>query len=83
MNLSHYSAIDILIQSMLSTECKKLSNPKYQKTIKRTYNKQQKECTRKEQKKSERTIVHSDSTLKGGGYLLSRIALQYHRRNWA
>ncbi len=48
MNLSHYSAIDILIQSMLSAECKKISNPKYQKTIKRTYNKQQKECTRKE-----------------------------------
>lgn len=43
MNLSHYSAIDILIQSMLSTECKKLFNPKHQKTIKRTYNKQQKE----------------------------------------
>lgn len=42
MNLSHYSAIDILTQSMLSTECKNLSNPKYQKTIKRTYNKQQK-----------------------------------------
>ncbi len=46
MNLIHYSAIDILIQSMLNTECKKLSNPKYQKTIKRTYNKQQKERTR-------------------------------------
>ncbi len=46
MNLSHYSAIDILTQSMLSTECKKLSNSKYQKTIKRTYNKQQKERTR-------------------------------------
>ena len=42
MNLSHYSAIDILTQSMLSAECKKISNPKYQKTIKRTYNKQQK-----------------------------------------
>ncbi len=37
----------------------------------------------KNKKKSERTIVHSDSTLKGGGYLLSRIALQYHRRKWA
>ena len=23
------------------------------------------------------------SLLKGGGYLLSRIALQYHRRKWA
>ena len=29
------------------------------------------------------TLLSSGLRLKGGGYLLSRIALQYHRRKWA
>ena len=35
------------------------------------------------QKKSSKTFVSELSLLKEGGYLLSRIALQYHRRKWA
>ena len=34
-------------------------------------------------KRSPEDIVSSGLRLKGGGYLLSRIALQYHRRKWA
>ena len=33
--------------------------------------------------KAPTTYVIEASLLKGGGYLLSRIALQYHRRKWA
>ena len=33
--------------------------------------------------KASTTYVIEASLLKGGGYLLSRIALQYHRRKWA
>ena len=33
--------------------------------------------------KAPTTFVIEASLLKGGGYLLSRIALQYHRRKWA
>ena len=33
--------------------------------------------------KAPTTSVIEASLLKGGGYLLSRIALQYHRRKWA
>ena len=29
------------------------------------------------------TLLSSGLQVKGGGYLLSRIALQYHRRKWA
>ena len=35
------------------------------------------------QKKSPEELNPQDSRLKRGGYLLSRIALQYHRRKWA
>ena len=35
------------------------------------------------QKKSPGNIVSSGLQVKGGGYLLSRIALQYHRRKRA
>ena len=30
-----------------------------------------------------KTFVFEGFILKGGGYLLSHIALQYHRRKWA
>ena len=67
---------------MLSTECKNYLTQNTQKRLNEpTIN--NKRANKIYKKKSERTIVHSDSTLKGGGYLLSRIALQYHRRKWA
>ena len=34
-------------------------------------------------KKSVHLIAQMNALIKGGGYLLSRIALQYHRRKWA
>ena len=34
-------------------------------------------------RKAPTTYVIEALSLKGGGYLLSRIALQYHRRKWA
>ena len=36
-------------------------------------------------KKPQKSSLKSEAFLflKGGGYLLSRIALQYHRRKWA
>ena len=34
-------------------------------------------------KKSLRNLSNEALMKKGGGYLLSRIALQYHRRKWA
>ena len=40
-------------------------------------------CNGNKQKKSSKTFVSELSLLKEGGYLLSRIALQYHRRKWA
>ena len=39
--------------------------------------------TRRVKQKAPTTYVIEASLLKGGGYLLSRIALQYHRRKWA
>ena len=45
--------------------------------------KPQREFERYKNEKAPITYVIEASLLKGGGYLLSRIALQYHRRKWA
>ena len=45
--------------------------------------KPQREFERYKNEKAPTTFVIEASLLKGGGYLLSRIALQYHRRKWA
>jgi hypothetical protein len=39
-----------------------------------------KSCGKKEKQKSLRNLSKSEALIKEGGYLLSRIALQYHRR---
>ena len=40
-------------------------------------------CGKKKQKSLRNLSKSEASSLKGGGDLLSRIALQYHRRKWA
>ena len=40
-------------------------------------------CGKKKQKKPQKSFEIWGSSLKGGGDLLSRIVLQYHRRKWA
>ena len=69
---------------MLKYQTEQVKNLRHLRNLRdQKNNKREKKKDSAWKQKSLRNLSKSEALIKGGGYLLSRIALQYHRRKWA